>query len=115
MYGGTKQGLSLDDVKNYVVLLPPLDDQARLVTRIENTSSSVDRSIRNVRREIGLLREYHAGLIADLVTGKVDVRQAAARLPEDVEEPDEGDELDTEADVEESSVEVDAVAAEAEA
>lgn len=86
MYGGTKQGLSLDDVKNYVVLLPPLEDQSRLVTWIEETCSSVDRSIDNTRREIDLLREYRTRLIADVVTGKVDVREAAEALPDEVEE-----------------------------
>jgi type I restriction enzyme S subunit len=115
MYGGTKQGLSLDDVKNYVVPLPPLDDQARLVTKIEETSSSVDRSIRNVRHEIELLREYRTSVIGGAVTGKLDVREAAARLREEVEEHDVGDQRDSEADVEESFDDVDAVAAEAEA
>lgn len=114
MYGGTKQGLSLDDVKNYVVPLPPLDDQARLVTKIEDTSSSVDRSIRNVRREIELLREYRTRLITDVVTGKLDLREAAAQLPDDIEEADEGGDIDTEANIEDSSDAVDAVAAGAE-
>ena len=33
-------------------------------------------------REIGLLQEYRTRLIADVVTGKLDVRAAAAALPE---------------------------------
>ena len=33
-------------------------------------------------REIGLLREYRTRVIADVVTGKLDVREAAAALPE---------------------------------
>jgi type I restriction enzyme S subunit len=49
------------------------------------------------QKEIELLREYRTRLIADVVTGKVDVREAAAKLPDEVEEPeddagsDEGD------------------------
>ena len=35
-----------------------------------------------VQREIDLLREYRTRLIADVVTGKLDVREAAAELPE---------------------------------
>ena len=31
LYGGTKDGLSLDDVKNYQILLPPLTEQAAIV------------------------------------------------------------------------------------
>ena len=40
------------------------------------------------RREIALLREYRTRLIADVVTGKLDVRAAAAALPEEGEEPE---------------------------
>jgi len=32
--------------------------------------------------EIELLNEYHTRLIADVVTGKLDVRESAAALPE---------------------------------
>ena len=35
-----------------------------------------------LEREIELLREYRTRLVADVVTGKLDVREAAARLPE---------------------------------
>ena len=34
------------------------------------------------RTEIDLLNEYRTRLISDVVTGKLDVREAAARLPE---------------------------------
>jgi type I restriction enzyme S subunit len=37
-------------------------------------------------REIDLLREYRTRLIADVVTGKLDVREAAARLPQEAED-----------------------------
>lgn len=38
------------------------------------------------RHEIDLLREYRTRLIADVVTGKLDVREGAARLPDESEE-----------------------------
>jgi hypothetical protein len=38
---------------------------------------------RTIEREIDLLREYRTRLVADVVTGKLDVREAAARLPEE--------------------------------
>jgi type I restriction enzyme S subunit len=88
MYGGTKQGLSLDDVKNYLVLLPPDHEQAELVSWIESATGDVDQTMVSAYREISLLREFRTRLIADVVTGKLDVREAAARLPEEVEEPE---------------------------
>ena len=69
----------------------------------------------SARREIALLREYRTRLIADVVTGKLDVREAAARLPDEVEEPEPLNETDALADVEdEPADDLDAVAAEAE-
>jgi hypothetical protein len=88
MYGGTKQGLSLDDVKNYMILLPPKNEQAMLVEWIERGAANVNAAIKSAHREISLLREYRTRLIADVVTGKLDVREAAARLPDEVDELD---------------------------
>ena len=57
-------------------------------------------------REIELLNEYRTRLIADVVTGKLDVREAAAALPE-VDplsangEPDDAFDTDAEADLDE--------------
>lgn len=41
--------------------------------------------ISRTEREIELLREYRTRLTADVVTGKLDVRQAAERLPAETE------------------------------
>ena len=41
--------------------------------------------IQHTQREINLIREYRTRLIADVVTGKLDVREAAARLPNEIE------------------------------
>ena len=94
LYGGTKDGLSLDDVKNYQILLPPRCEQSHLVRWIERESSSLVRLGDNAKRQINLLREYRTRLIADVVTGKLDVREAASRLPDEVEEPELLDETD---------------------
>jgi type I restriction enzyme S subunit len=39
--------------------------------------------ISRLEREITLLREYRTRLVADVVTGKLDVRAAAASLPDE--------------------------------
>ena len=46
------------------------------------------------RGQVDLIREYRTRLIADVVTGKFDVREAAARLPDEVEELEPLDEAD---------------------
>ncbi|WP_437974301.1 hypothetical protein WMF11_38085 [Sorangium sp. So ce295] len=85
--GGTKVGLTLDDVRCLSILCPPKDEQARIVTAIELQCRGVEDSITRVEREISLIREYRTRLIADVVTGQLDVRATAARLP--ASDPDE--------------------------
>ena len=94
LYGGTKDGLSLDDVKDYPLLLPRRDEQDHLVAEIDRCSCDIDTAIERAQHEIELLNEYRTRLIADVVTGKLDVREVAAGLPEvdplaEVDEPDD--------------------------
>ena len=98
--GGTKVGLTLDDVRRLVVFLPPLDEQAAIVISIERQTGGLNAAISRLEREIELLREYRARLIADVVMGKLDVREAAARLPDESlmdtigSDTDQGDETE---------------------
>jgi len=80
-YGGTKQGLGLDEVKNVEVLLPPVHEQAAIVGQIRLRTARLDQLATRARREIELLNEFRTRLAADVVTGQVDVREAAASLP----------------------------------
>ena len=84
-YGGTKQGLGLGDVKNVFVVVPPLKEQREIVTQLDREVGAFQVAISRLHREIDLLREYRTRLVADVVTGKLDVREAAAALPQ--EEP----------------------------
>ncbi len=81
------------------VALPPRDEQGSILLGLARELSGVHSTISSLEREIELLREYRRRLIADVVTGKLDVREAAARLPD--EAPDlSGDEPDTDAGLE---------------
>jgi len=68
--------------------LPPLPEQTAIVEYLDAQTAKIDAAIAALRCEIDLLREYRERLIADVVTGKVDVREVAAQLPE--EPPEEG-------------------------
>ena len=50
--------------------------------QIEARTAGLNTATIRANREIDLLREYRTRLIADVVTGKLDVRAAAATLPE---------------------------------
>jgi len=55
-------------------------------------TAEIDHIISSTQREIDLLKEYRTRLIADVVTGKLDVRAVAADLPDEAEEPESIDE-----------------------
>ena len=97
LYGGTKDGLSLDDVKNYPILLPPHHEQEQAVRWIEGRLSELVKIGDGAKRQIELVREYRTRLVADVVTGKLDVRAAAEGLPEVDPLADEFDALTTQA------------------
>ena len=90
----TVDSLRLPMLQNFPVALPPPSEQAAIVEHLDKATAHLDAAIGRTRRQIELLREYRTRLIADVVTGKLDVRAAAAQLPEqsDDQEPvDEGD------------------------
>ena len=80
------------EVRAIKVVLPPTQEQVDLVTLIHRETANFDSVILTTKREISLLREYRTRLIADVVTGKLDVRETAAGLPDEVEEPEPFDE-----------------------
>lgn len=83
-----------EDFLNIRFLCPPRDEQESIVGWIRDTTNDLDAAIDRARREIELLREYRTRLIADVVTGKLDVREAAANLPEETDDPEPLDEAD---------------------
>jgi len=73
-----QQRVSPDFVANFVVPIPPKHEQDQIVTYVEQETAKFRALIDRARREIDLIREYRTRLIADVVTGKLDVRQVAA-------------------------------------
>ena len=76
------------------LLCPPPEEQRAIVEIVSKESVDARRAIDLAQGELSLLREYRTRLIADVVTGKLDVREAAARLPDEVEELEPLDEAD---------------------
>lgn len=57
-----------------VALPPTLNEQQAIVAHIKTESAPLDDAIARTEEEIKLIREYRDRLIADVVTGQVDVR-----------------------------------------
>lgn len=76
------QNLSNQNFYGIRSLIPPYEEQIRIVDKITDMIAGQSAGIARVEKNISLLREYRTRLVADVVTGKLDVRKAAAGLPE---------------------------------
>ena len=112
--GAAQPKLTQDRLMSIAIAVAPRDEQDSIVSVVADATGPLRVAIGCTQREIDFLREYRTRLIADVVTGKLDVREAAAALPE-VEPLAADDELDepSDVDVEENSDGLEAVPEEA--
>ena len=74
------QDLNFENFCRIDVPFPPIDEQQHIAQAVDRGTDHIAASIERSRRQIDLLRECRARLIADVVTGKLDVREAVAGL-----------------------------------
>ena len=81
---GTAGFLRLYDEKllETTVFLPPVEEQILILKSLAESAERIERLMEREQRELQLIGEYRTRLIADVVAGKLDVREAAAALPE---------------------------------
>jgi type I restriction enzyme S subunit len=89
--------LYTDDFYDIRVPFPPVEEQKQIIAQLDIDLSGINAAISRLEREIALIREYRARLIADVVTGKLDVREAASKLPVEEQANEPGKELVDEA------------------
>ena len=78
LYGGTKDGLGLEDVRSLRLLWPPLGEQREIVRYLDDRSQRFESLICRVRDGITRFKEFRTALISAAVTGKIDVREEVA-------------------------------------
>jgi restriction endonuclease S subunit len=81
--GSTFPSVTSGHLNNYRIPDPPIVEQRPIAEFIDTQTAVLNDGIDRAYREIGLIREYRIRLVADVVTGKVDVREAARRLREE--------------------------------
>jgi type I restriction enzyme S subunit len=86
--GAAQPKLTQDRLMAISIAVAPPEEQDLIVEHTEEQVRPLSTTISRHEREIDLLREYRTRLVADVVTGKLDVREAAARLPEEELLPD---------------------------
>jgi type I restriction enzyme S subunit len=111
--GGFRYRISRSMLGNASIPLPSSAEQSAIADFLDRELAASRATSNRLEQEINLIQEYRIRLVADVVTGKLDVREAAARLPDDVEEPAPLDQADAVIDDEEDDV--DAVPEEADA
>lgn len=99
--GAAQPKLTKDRLMSIQIAVPDAAEQDAIMSALADETSTLRSSIRIARQEVSLLREFAMRLVTDVVTGRLDVRAAAADLHAEV--------LDTEgsADADAGSVDVD--------
>ena len=72
--GGTKGALTCEDVANFRLPVPPIDEQHAIATSVARETGKLEKLRAVTGRTIALLRERRAALIAAAVTGRIDIR-----------------------------------------
>ncbi|MHB8512431.1 MAG: restriction endonuclease subunit S [Actinomycetota bacterium] len=88
LYTGLRKVITKSSFLSALMPLPPPDERSAIVEHIRASKSQTDATIAHAEREISLLLEYRTRLIADVVTGKLDVREAVKHLPAETDESD---------------------------
>ena len=83
--GVTRYGLTHASIQPVRIPLPPLAEQTAIVQYLDKATVDIDTAIAHARRQIELVQEYRTRLIADVVTGKLDVRTASAEAFFDID------------------------------
>jgi type I restriction enzyme S subunit len=83
--GSTMSNLNAAQVGRLRMARPSLESQLAVVAEVRHLRATHEQQLTTVTREIELLREFRRRLVADVVTGQVDVRHVAASLS-DVDE-----------------------------
>ncbi len=68
------------DIKNFLILIPALGEQKKIIEYIDGLKEKVNTIIRRSELQIEKLKEYRQSLISEAVTGKIDVRGWVATI-----------------------------------
>jgi type I restriction enzyme S subunit len=72
--GTTFYGITQEAVGRYKMLLPPIEEQQKIVDYIDHWLNKYENTKEQLFTQIEKLKEYRKSLISEAVTGKIDVR-----------------------------------------
>lgn len=89
--------LQMDKMKEIPFIIPPAEEQIAIVEHVRAAMPKYDALIEKLEEEVKVLEEYKAKLIADVVTGKIDVRNVEVpdyEFEEELGETEDADDVD---------------------
>ena len=86
LVGATIQRINVSKIRSLLAVVPPLAEQDSIVIRLDGELKNLQQGIHRAADSIALVREYRARLIADVVTGKLDVRSTVECIPTPVDQ-----------------------------
>ena len=86
---GMANNLPLSSLRDFVFAIPSHEEASEIALFVNREVQEIDVVASRLEIEIELLREYRTRLVADVVTGKLDVRVAAEQLPPSLVDDDE--------------------------
>lgn len=81
---GTQPNIGMGVLENLYVIVPPKSEQTQILNFISEEIEPIFLTISKIEKELALTEEYKTALIAEAVTGKIDVR--GYEIPEITEE-----------------------------
>ncbi|AFU72254.1 type I restriction-modification system [Bifidobacterium asteroides PRL2011] len=103
MGGGVRQSIGFKDIKRMLIAIPPINEQNEILMQVHEVNAPIDKQICRFKTIISELIELKNTIIANVVTGKIDIRNVAVPeyehvdilTDEDIEGSDEAIESQT--------------------
>jgi type I restriction enzyme, S subunit len=102
--GATRDKLTQSYMKAIPIPIPPESEQVAILEHLKRESAPLDATVERAAREIAFIQEYRERLIADVVTGKLDVHHVEIIAPADEPVADEDDALEEEVEGDDAEV-----------
>ena len=93
---GIRLTISWKQLKQLRILVPPKSEQQNIVQYLNELTDNFSQLINSTEKQVSLLKEYRTRLVADVVTGQIDVRNIAIpnyeTVPETIDQPETAEE-----------------------
>lgn len=103
--GATRQPINLSSSAGRIMSVPPISEQEAILKFLADATKPLDLAVERALNEIALIRELRTRLVACVVTGKLEVKQAPEQVPDGEQETNS--EVDVNRLIDDEGIEVD--------